>query len=828
MPFTLPLTDPAGIFSVVLVIILVAPFLAEKVRLPGVVGLALAGILIGPHALNLVAKESAVEFLGTIGLMYVFFVAGAEIDIAQLRRERGATLLFYAFTFGLPFAVGFATGTSLFGLGILSALLFGCLFSSYTLVPYPIVSKLGLTRQRSVVVAVSAVILTDTTTMGILAAVARASHDGGGWLTWAKMLGAVLVWAVLAAILVPKAAELFFRKIKPDGTIEFVFIIALVFICAFTSRLAGLEPIIGAFVAGLLLNRFIPESGVLMNRVKFVGDALFVPFFMVYIGVLADPTAVFGSLGALGMALAMVALNIAAKWLASSGAGRLLGYSKDERHMLFGLSVNHAAAVLAAALVGYKLGLFNQAVLSGAIFLIIASCFVGPLVTQRSGKRLASQCEDRQVNPDRAVERILVAISNPLSIRYLLDLSFLLRAKRSEEPIYPVAVVAESANTRLEIAKAENCLAQAVVQGVSAGVPVIPATRVSVNVSEGIIQAAQDDRAGAVVLGWNKTPKLSQAFFGNAIEQVIQDAPALVVVARITKPLNSVSQISLLLPPLVERHPGFRKGLAYLGNMASQTGARLTAYTQRPTGAAIAAAMGNARSRLHAQVVEIDSWKSISQILGQQSAVGQAFVIFSARPGEAAWHPAIEKLPHRIGEERPELPLLIFYLPEGSRAPLAATAGATVPASDLFERALSAGRVKMRLGETSINDAIRELLRSHFDGDRKSLARLSALFTEIAQKQPIELEHGILLLHAHVEEVAEPLVFFGSRPEGLRILSIEAPVRLIVLLCAPASQSPEEHLKTLGEIASLLKGGRIARRMGLEGEEGNPAGESPA
>jgi Kef-type K+ transport system membrane component KefB/mannitol/fructose-specific phosphotransferase system IIA component (Ntr-type) len=825
MSLTLPLTDPAGIFSVVLVIILVAPFLAEKVRLPSVIGLALAGILIGPHALNLVAKDSAVEFLGTIGLMYVFFVAGVEIDIAQLKRERRATLLFYAFTFGLPFAVGFATGTSLFGLGFLSALLFGCLFSSYTLVPYPIVSKLGITRQRSVVVAVSAVILTDTTTMAILAAVARATHDGGGAFAWARMLGAVLVWALLAAFLVPKAAELFFRKVKPDGTIEFVFAIAFVFICAFTSRLAGLEPIIGAFVAGLLLNRFIPESGVLMNRVKFAGDALFVPFFMVYIGVLADPGVLFGSLGALGTALTMVALNIASKWLAASGAGLALGYSKDERHMLFGLSVNHAAAVLAAALVGFKLGLFNQSVLSGAIFLIIASCFVGPLATQRAGKRLAAACEDQQAEPDRAVERVLVAIANPSSIRYLLDLSFLLRAKRSEEPVYPVAVVPESANTRLEIAKAENSLAQAVVQGVSAGVPVIPATRVSVNVPEGIIQAAQDDRAGAIVLGWNRAPKLSHAFFGSVIEQVIMGAAELVVVARITKPLNSVSQISLVLPPLVERHPGFRRGLAYLAHAVSQTGARLTVYAQRPSGAAVIEAMGAARFRLHAQVVEIDSWKSFAHVLGPQGSGGQAFVIFSARPGEAAWHPAVEKLPHRIGEERPDMPILLFYLPRGAEASTVSAEGKSAQASDLFERALAAGRVRLMMEETSINDAIRELLRSHFEADRKSLARLSALFTEIAQKQPIELEPGVLLLHAHVDETAEPLVFFGSRPEGLRILSLEAPARLVVLLCAPSSQSPEEHLRTLGEIARLLKGGRIARRMGLDTDEEEPGDE---
>jgi len=822
MPIALPISDPAGIFALVLVIILVAPFLAEKIRLPGVIGLALAGIVIGPHVLNLVAKDSTIEFLGSVGLMYVFFVAGVEIDIAQLRRERNATLLFFAFTFGLPFAVGFATGASLFGLGILSALLFGCLFSSYTLVPYPIASKLGLTRQRSVVVAVSAVILTDTTTMGILAAVGRGSH-GGGSLDWAKMLLAIAVWAAAAVVLVPKAAELFFSKAKPDGTIEFVFAVALVFICAYTSRLAGLEPIIGAFVAGLLLNRFVPESGVLMNRVKFAGDALFVPFFMVYIGVLADPSVLVGHLGALVIALAMVALNIAAKWLAANGAGYILRYSRDERGMLFGLSVNHAAAVLATALVGFKLGLFDQQILNGAIFLIIASCFIGPLATQVFGKRLAAAGDEQGAPRDRAAERILVALANPASIRSLLDLAFLLRSKRSEEPVYPVAVVPESSNSRLEVAKAENSLAQAVVHGLSAGVPIIPATRVSVNVPEGIVQAAKDDRAGVIVLGWYLSPKLSHAFFGNAIEQVVLSAPELVTVARIPSSINSVSHVFLVVPPLVERHPGFRKGLAHLGNFVSQTGARLTVYAQRPGGAAVLQAMGQAKGRLHPQLAEVDSWKSASQILGPQGQSGAAFVIFSARPGEAAWHPAVEKLPLRIGEERPGAPILVFYLPSGCETVAAAKAArAAAKTSDLYERALAAGRVKVGMPETSINDAIRELLRPSFEPDRKALAKLTALFTGIAQKQPIELEPGTILLHAHVDEVEEPLVFFGSRPEGLRALSLQTPAKLIVLLCAPAAQSPEDHLRILGEIAGLIKSGRVTRLMGLEGPEGNP------
>ena len=819
MHITLPLTDPAGAFAVMLAVILAATFLAERVKLPGIAGLALVGILVGPYALDLIAENSAIEFLGSMGIMFVFFSAGAELDLARQRREPKSTPIFYAFTFGLPFALGLATGLSIFAMGMPSALILGCLFSFYALVPHALFARLGVARQRPAIAAASAVLPTDATAIGILAVVARVSQGGGDWLGWARAAGAALAWALLTVLLVPKAAELFFRKAKGDGTMEFVFVLAVAFVCAFASRLAGLEPFVGAFVAGLLLNRFIPASGIAMNRLRFAGDSLFVPFLMIYAGLLAKPGAAWGSLSAIGPLIAMTVLAVVSKWLAASGAGRVLGYGKDERRMLFGLSVNRSPAMIATAIIGFKLGLFGQPVLDGAIFLMLASGLVGTLEARRSGKRLAAARGERQGTTGRAPERVLVAISNPSSIHDLVAFAFLMRNRRSSESVYPVAIVPESADMGLGIADAEDGLAQAVVQGVSAGVPVIPATRVSMSVSEGIMQAALEDRAEAVILGWNRAPKLSQAFFGSSIDQVIRDAPELVVVARITSPPGKVSQVSLVLPPLIERHPGFGRGMAYLDNFVSQTGSRLTIYTQKPDGPAVSTAMAAHRSRLRSQIVELESWKSVGATLAPRGQGSQVFVLFSARPGEAAWHPAVEKLPHRLGEERPDIGLLLFFLPVGAEGPETDSALRSNRASDILERAFAEGRVMRKMSETSINDAIRELLRMHFDDDRRTLGRLSTLFTGIAQRQPIELEPGVLLLHAHVEEAEEPLLFFGARPEGLPLLSLETPARLIVLLCAPVSQSPEEHLRVLGEIARLLKDGRIAERLGL-GEEG--------
>jgi Kef-type K+ transport system membrane component KefB/nucleotide-binding universal stress UspA family protein/mannitol/fructose-specific phosphotransferase system IIA component (Ntr-type) len=832
----LPITEPAGVFAIVLAVILVAPFLAEIVKLPAIVGLAVASILVGPHGFGLIGRDGTIDFLGNIGLLYVLFSAGAEINPKELRRGRRSAAIAYFFAFVIPFAAAAVAGSGLLRMPPLPSLLLGAVIASCAIVPSPTIAKLGLGRQRSVVAASGAVLLADASAMIVLGAVARFSGTApnGEWEEVALNLALIAAWAALSAFIIPRAAAFFFKKVKPDGTIDFVFIIALAFLCAYSARLAKLEPAIGAFFAGILLGRFIPESSLLMSRVKFVGDALLMPFFLIYVGVLADPLQVIGDAAGLRAVIVMTALCLLASAIASGGAALALGYGAGERRMFFGLTASRAAPAIAVALVGYKLGLFDRAILDGSVFLVIATCFAGTLAVRSAGKRLAAGTE-RAIGGGTAFERILVAVSKPSSIRGLVELAFLIRGRGSPEPVYPVAVVAASSDSEVELAAAENRLAQAVVQGVSAGVPVIPSTRVSANVSEGVLLAAQENRASAIVIGWNKAPKLSHAFFGNVIEQVLLGGTQLVVVARATKPLGAISQISLVLPLFITRHPGFARGLAALGSFISQTDARLVVYTLAGHGAGARSAMRGVNAHGSIQIVELGSWKELGADARSGNEAARAFILFSARPGEPAWHPAVEKLPHRLGEEFPEASLFLFYLPDGINAPYplqpaepesgeiraeaagggGETAAMPAPSGDLLDRALAAGRVRPAMHETAITDGIRELLRSAFGEDRKALNKLSALFTQIAQNEPIELEPGVMLLHAHVEEVREPMVFFGARPEGFRVLALEEPVRILLILCAPVGQAPEEHLALLGEIARLFKDGRCAARLGI-------------
>ncbi len=824
MPPTSEFVQPALTIALVLAVVLVAPFLAERARLPGFVGIAAAGLVLGPHALALIPQDMTISFLGRLGLLYVFFAAGAEMDFDRIVREPRSATASSSLAFFLPFLAALGLGLGVLELGLLPSLLLGCVFAASPLACDPIAQRLGLSRQRAVVASVASSAIANSLALAVLAVLARATRGLEGPAAAFRLAILVALWAAASVLVIPWIATRFFKKVKSDGSIEFAFVLATGFACAFAAEAAGLEPLIGAFLGGLLLNRFIPESSALMKRLAFVGDTLFVPFFLIYVGGLCDPAALYGSLGGLAQALLIIAASVAAKWLASALARLFLGYTPHESGMLFGLSMNHAAFTLAIAFVGWDLGLFNAATLDSVLLLVAASCFMARKLGRRAAKQLAAVKGEAETARLRPPTRVLIALSNPSSIRSLVDLSILLRERGSEAPLFPVAIVAQAESSHEELVGAENLLAQAVVEGVAAAVPVFPSTRVSMNAADGLLQAAADNRAGVIVMGWNRAPRLSHSLYGSTIEQVILGSEALVIVARMVAALGAIDRSILVLPPLTERHPGFQRSIAILATFLRNTGSRLRVLTTRPNGPAARAALGDLRAHGQVKFAELESWKELGAAVRDQGHGRIALFLFCVRPGEPAWHPALEKLPQRLAEDLAEVPLFLCYLPErpepaGAGVELVALDPAAATGSGIFERSALAGRVRPALASSAITDAIRELLRPAFEGDRKVLSRLTGLFTDIAQKQPIELKPGIVLLHAHVHEVGEALVFFGARPEGFRILALDRPAKIIVLLCAPAEQGPEEHLRALGEIARLFKDGRVAGLLGIADED---------
>ena len=794
MPISLPLTDALGTLFVVLVVMLLAPLAAEKLRLPSLLGLVLAGLLIGPSGFRLISGGANIEHAGSIATAYIFFLIGIGIDGSTLARGKGSRMGLRIFlASGL---VGFSAAFFLLKMAPLPSLFIALLFGSETALSPSLREKGGFAGSDAGALVDSSLALTDllrTSLFALLAALAQPST-----VHWSASLGLTLAAALLIVLVMPRLAALFFKRAKPNESIDLLFILLLVFASAYICSLAGIQASTGTFIAGLLLGRFIPEGSALNRRLRFAGDLVFMPLFLIVFGMGIDMQAAAASPAFPSLLLLCLALAFGARLVLLIPEG---GDSRSERLATYGFALGQGGSTLALVFIAERLRLASPALSLAAAIACIATSFASPLLARTAHRRL-EQGADKGPAGGAQHSRIMVALANPASLRGLMELALALRRKDSREPLIPLAVIPESDENEVELAKEENLLAKAIVQANAAGAALSPTTRVAVNAAEGIKQAAAEFGASILILGWNRAPKLSQAFSGNIAARVIEERRELVVVAKLPHPLKECQRVALVLPPLVDKHTGFENALAALLPLLSYSGAHLTIYSTSPNGSAARLASSRLRSRGAAQIVELAAWKDLAKAASNETP--SLFVIFCPRPGNTLWHPAIEKLPHLLGEDFPEASVLLFYLAE---APFEEGEKGEAPGEEelnIFDAASEAGRVMVGMEETAITDGIRVLLARDFGTDRKTLGRLTARFTEIAQKEPIELEPGVLLLHAHVPNIEEPRVYFGARPAGFRLLALEEPVRILVVLCAPEGQSPEAHLKVLGELAGLF------------------------
>jgi Kef-type K+ transport system membrane component KefB/nucleotide-binding universal stress UspA family protein/mannitol/fructose-specific phosphotransferase system IIA component (Ntr-type) len=829
MHFALPIGDPTGIFFVILALILFSHFLSEKLRIPALIGLVAAGVLVGPSGFGLLARGQVVDHLGELGLVYTFFLLGVDADFARMKRAKGFHIGYGVLLSTLPLALGAVLLAGLLHADPLTAVFLGLAIASQSLLPSPALQKLGLGKSRPLLAAEGATTVTEllrTAALAIAAFSVRRSGDSAADISTSFVAGfadAVPAWiagsVMLAAavgalaLVLPGLASIFFKRAKANDTVESIFVLAMAFLSAWAARLVGLEPFALAFASGILLGRFFPERSSLERRLRFMGDWLFMPFFLVALGMSLDLRSAASDWRTLEIAGLLTLAVVVAKYAAALLLRIFPGFSSTEANLAFGLTASQATSAIAVAGAAFGIGAMDDTALAGVVLASLATCAIGILVSRSSGARLAiSESRTQGAGADES-GRILVGLSNPSRLDNLMDLAFALRRRGSTEPVLPVSVVPESEDNELELSSAESLLAKAIVRGNEAGVPIAPATIVSVSVAEGLRETAREKGASTIVMGWSRAAKFSRALFGSVTEQVLAGSPELVVVAHIAKPARDISRIILVMPPLVERHPGYERGLAVISTLLSRTGAHLSIYAMKPHGPAAREAASHLRARGQIQVSELDTWKDFGAAARGAGAENAAFALFCARPGGPAWHPAVEKLPRLLEEEFVGSPMLLFYLPEAGVADSPAGDEKDRPPRDIFSEALLAGRVMPDMQETAIMDGVRELLRGTFSSNRKALGRLSAQLTEIAQKAPIELEPGVVLLHAHVPEVEEPLVFFGARPAGFRILALESPARIIVVLCSPESLPPEAHLATLGEIARLFNGTDLAGRL---------------
>lgn len=556
--FDLPFTNPVLIFSLILFIILIAPILLGKIKIPGIVGFIIAGILIGPNGFNILKKNSAIELFSTIGLLYIMFIAGIELDLAEFKKKKHKSFVFGFLTFAVPILIGFPVCYYLLHYSLLTSILTASMFATHTLVAYPIVNKFGISKNEAVAVTVGGTILTDTAVLIILAVIMGSVHGQLDSSFWIQLGISLTIFTATVFIVIPRIAKWFFTKLESEKTSHYIFVLSVVFFSAFLAQLAGIEPIIGAFVAGLALNRLIPHSSILMNRIEFVGNALFIPFFLISVGMLVDLRVLFRGPDALIVAGSLTLVAIIGKYLSATFTQWIFKYSKNQRVLIFGLSSAHAAATLAIILVGYKAKIIDDNILNGTIILILVTCVAASFATEKAARAILSAEEITGPEVSGHIENILIPIADFNNMDAMLDLAVLFKDKTSVQPISLLSVVPDSDNAQSNLLTARKKLNDSVKYASGNGTEIEIIATLDHNVPSGVLRIAKEKSANIIITGWPRRTTVIDKFLGDKSAVLIEQSPANLFILHLSKPITVHKSIQLVCPPahLIEKNMG--------------------------------------------------------------------------------------------------------------------------------------------------------------------------------------------------------------------------------------------------------------------------------
>lgn len=800
-PLPLPITDPVFIFALVMMIILVAPILFEHLKIPGVVGLILAGLIVGPNVSGLLARDDTIELLGTVGLLYIMFVAGLDVNLAQFARFRNNSMIFGALTFLVPQVTGTLLAVYVLGFAWTPAVLLASLFASHTLLAYPIAARLGIGRSAAVVTAVGGTIITDTAALMVLVVIARSVSGALDAAFWIRLAVALVLFTILVFWALPRVGRWFFRRQRAESASEFVFVLAALFISALFSEFAGMEPIIGAFMAGLALNRLIPEQGVLMNRIQFVGNALFIPFFLISVGMLVDLRIFTAGRDAWILSGFMVSTVIATKFAAAEAGRRIFGYSRDEGLVLFGLSIAQAAATLAAVVIGFELGIFGESIVSGAVFMILVTCLLSPWVIERFGRRMALVQEQKLPRFQEALQRILVPLANPVTAESLMDVALMIRHPDHDEPIYPLVVVPESTDVEAQVFASEKVLARAVARAAAAEVPVYPVTRVDMNVADGIVRAIRERRISQVVIGWNGEVSRSERIFGSVVDQMLTATRELVMVCKMDRPLNTFKRIMVAVPPVADREHGFAAAVRVVVSLADQLGTELFVVSTLTSRTSLELVASQTASSLRMRFEEFTPSEDLLERLEALASPDDLIAVLSAREGTLSWRPLLDRLPRLIAERLPTTDFVIVYPPEKRADDVV---GSLPEVDQALSDLLDARHVLLEAHEHDGEVMIREMLRTHFEGREDVVETLLVRLIAGTIDSGPEISKGVAFLHAHTGEISHPTLYVGISPNGVQFPRSSGTIHIVLVILNPLDRMSPAYLRLLASIARAI------------------------
>ena len=654
-------TQPVQIFFIVLVIILFTPLLLNRLKIPHIIGMIVAGVVIGPYGFNVLDNDSSFAIFGQVGLLYLMFLAGLEIDMYHLRLNMRRGLVFGLLTLFIPLILGVVTSVWLLGLDWLTALLLGAMYASHTLISYPVAARFGITKAPAVLISIVGTIIAVIGALLVLAATVNVRREGAfDLVAQISLIGKLAVWCVALLYLYPRITRRFFKS-HNDKVTQYVFILAMVFLAACTAQLIGLEPVLGAFFAGLLLNRYVPPASSLMGSIEFVGNALFIPYFLISVGMMIN-VRVIANTDTLTVAGIMLAVAIVSKWLPAFIACRINRLDSSSEGVMFGLTAAHTAVALAVVTLGYNLGMLDTRILNSTVLVILVTCALAPIITAANAPKLkvrllAAEENDGVIRQTR-VNNTLITVANPDTAAQLVELAVLMRNDRGSHSMFALHVRDDNSKTAKSLAK--SSLESARKAGAAADVAVETLERYDLNTVTGVLNAIEERDITEVILGMHRRAGVIDTFFGNKVEKLLRSSNKMVLISRCFIPLNTITRIVVWVPYRAQYETGFSRWVRGLARLTRQLGCRIIFCCCGDAQPLIRGVLYRENYGIRCEFDTLDADDDYV-LLANKINEDDLFVIIGSRPNSVSYSSSISEMPSFLQRYFAGNNLLIVY-----------------------------------------------------------------------------------------------------------------------------------------------------------------------
>ncbi len=651
---TLPLTDPIEIFLIVLMIILCAPIL-NKIRIPHIIGLIFAGMILGPYGFNVLDYDKSFELFGKVGILYIMFQAGLEIDLVTFKQNKTSGILFGIYTFLIPMIIGTLGNKYILNLNWTESILIASMYASHTLIAYPIVSRMGIIKNRSISITIAGTIITVAASLIVLAIVIASTKGTMNAEYWIKFCIKTIFFSIIVFLLLPRISKYFLQKLN-TGTSQYIFVLTIIFIASLCAQFAGLEGILGAFFAGLILNRLIPSVSPLMNRIEFVGNAIFIPFFLIGIGMIINIRAFVTDFHAIFVAVVMTIIAIVTKWLPAKLTQITSHLNKNEGNLIFGLSSAQAAATLAAAMIGYQIGLINSEVLNGTVIMILLTCTISSVVTEHASRKIAISESKRDLNRQKVgIPKVLIPISNPQTMPLLIDISNLIKPKEEKKSLFALQIhqnnytesSAKLMDQAIKIASATENIMEPIVKS-------------DFNVANCIVETANEKEITDIVIGIHQKANIVDTFLGSKTTALINSTfNQNLIISSTKKPLNTLHRIVTAVPKNAENEIGFEIWFDRIFNICTQLNIKALFFCNEETKKTIKQLCENYEFS-NVEFKELSSWEDFL-IITKEVNKHDGLAIITARKSTISYNSLFDKIPHYLNKYFTETNFLLIY-----------------------------------------------------------------------------------------------------------------------------------------------------------------------